>query len=387
MKLVSPKGANVVVGNRRYVFAPSVFLDVPDEVAQYLYGTGRFYREGDSLIDPFQDPHLNTARLRIGVYRIGGYGDGLLGTCVIKALSRKYPDSLITAYSTSSVRMLWEGMPEIHILENKHITNLNSNPVTNQRHDLFFNLMPDCGAYFKPLPQLEKDIKAYAKANSIMEQYQRRQGCRNHKTPFCHENNMEALDLYNFMFGTDATVKDMYIAKRGDLSTVLSRMSLPARYITIHDWAFNGRQTKSWFPEYWKTLNELLRKEYKCPIVQIGGAGEESLHSDIDLRGKTTFWESTEIIDKGIFHVDNESTPAHVCAGTSHPCAVLCGATSVYWRHRENLNIVGTYPCQECEGAPDWYKVCEDNGSFGCMKSITPEYAFERIKPYMNERI
>ena len=379
MELYSAQGANVVVGGRRFIFAPSVLQDVPDDVGQYLISTNQFFPKG------YQAPSLEADKpVKIGVYRIGGFGDGILGGCCIRAIKRKFPNSHIYGCTFSQVRKMWEGHPDIMSFDDSHKPRpLNLAATGNYEYELFFNMMPDCGAWVHPSSiRFYKYRQDLRDRGEIIEHYKRRD-TRNHLTLLCRERSMEALDVYNFLYDTDAKITDAFIPRK----SIPGHIKLPNRYVTVHDWAFNGRQTKSWFPERWHALNEMIKKEFDCPIVQIGAADEEYLFPDIDLRGRLEFWESMEVVRGSIFHMDNESTAAHVCAAMQKPCAVLCGATSTYWRHKENLNITGDYHCQECEGAPDWYKTCNDAASFGCMKSISPELAFAKIKPYMTEKL
>ena len=386
MKIYSPRGASVVVGNKRYSFAPIIPLDVPHSVGDYLISTRQFYKEGEipEETSPTQDI------LKIGVYRIGGFGDALLGSCVITALQRKYPNARITAHTHSNVQKMWTGHPNIHHIDNTGVHRVNNIPKSSAMYDAYFDLMPDCYAHYRTNRIPQTTVIRHTRKREEIDRYKAIPGVLNHLKPFCKDKNFEALDVYNFLYDTDASLADMYIPQTPqDMDALKTFLPTLDKYITVHDWAFNGRQTKSWFVDYWERLVRLLKKEYALPIVQIGGAGEECLHADIDLRGKTSFGESAEILKHSSLHIDNESTPAHICAGVGTPCVVLCGSTLPYWRHRDNFNIVGKHACKECEGSPNWYNHCHDNGSLGCMRTITPDLVMEAIKknPYCLRRI
>ena len=336
----------------------------------------RFFREGEI---PPTNLISDKRQLKIGVFRIGGVGDALLGSCVIRAIHRLFPESTIAAHTYSTIYKFWQKHPDIKYFQTSTPSRIgNRHNVPN--YDIFYDLMPDCHVQYNTpdipvtlLNQQHAFDRVIARHKSIAQ--------ANHLKTLCEEGHYEALDIYNNMYGTNATLKDMHLCQSPkDLSYFSGPTPLvPFKYITIHDWAFNGRQTKSWFPEYWKRLTESVKKHWNIPIVQIGGIAEEALPCTIDLRGRTTFGESVEILKNSLFHMDNESTPAHVCAAVGTPCAVMCGPTLPYWRHKENLNITGTHPCQKCEGTPGWYNSCKDSNSFGCMKSLTPELAWKTM--------
>jgi len=320
----------------------------------------------------------------LGVYRIGGVGDALLASCAIKALKRFYDplfkEIRVYAYSHSTVATHWKNHPDITIFDTHHTPRINGIPVRKAGIDAFYNLMPD-GTYNFSERVPHKHRLGVERAFAVIEKYKKQPGNYNHLTAFCRDNDFDALDVYNYLFGINCSVKDMHLPITPHDQSYMSRQQLlkPYNYISIHDWAFAGRQTKSWFPAYWKDLKAMLYKEFGVPVVQIGGRAEESLHADIDLRGKTTFGESIELMRHSLFHIDNESTPAHVCAALDVPCVVLHGPTNRYWRHKENLNIKSDHPCQECEGAPDWWRNCIEKSNCACMKKITPEFVLQKI--------
>lgn len=375
MRIFSPKGARVTVGSRTFTFAPNTITDVPDEQAQYLLSTRRFFLEGEI---PPSDVVAYKRPLKIGVFRIGGVGDALLGSCVIRAIHRLFPEAIIAAHTYSTIYKYWQGHPDIKYFQTSTPSRIgNRHNVPN--YDIFYDLMPDCHVQYNtpeiPAPLLKQKAYFEQKIN-----HYKATTLPNHLKPLCAEGNWEALDIYNQLYGTDAKLSDMHFAqspKDRDCFANARFRIIPFKYITIHDWAFNGPQTKSWIPEYWENLVALVRKRWNLPIVQIGGIEETELPGTIDLRGKTTWGESVEILKHSLFHLDNESTPAHVCASTGTPCVVMCGPTMKYWRHKVNLNIESPYHCQQCEGTNTWSHVCNDKESRGCMRSLTPELVWK----------
>ena len=385
MRIYSPSGAKVRVGTHTYIFKAQEPLEVLNEHGQYLLSTNRFFMEGETPPSPNENENKY---YNIGVYRVGGLGDGFLASCIITSLKRLYPTSRIVAHSTSSVLKTWEGHPCIHHFNNDFIPKLNNNPAMRQGYDAFFDLMPDCFArYGDRIPQ-----SIIGRYNRVRKELDHHKAIArfNHLQTYCEAKDLNCISVYNELFGTDATVKDMYLPQNNYDKFFFKRDNCPIkqkRYITIHDWAFHGRQTKSWYPQYWKALKEMLKRKYGLPLVQIGGRGEEYLHPDIDLRG-ITLGESIEVLKHSVLHLDNESTPAHIAPALGIPCVVLCGPTLKYWRHPENLNITSDHPCQECEGCGggSWYNTCNlDNGSMNCMKKITPDLVMERITNHFKQ--
>jgi len=141
----------------------------------------------------------------------------------------------------------------------------------------------------------------------------------------------------------------------------------PRRYITIHDgWDAHfkiaaSRPTKAIPPA---TLAEIVAGLKKARpdlgIVQIGGkTGKIIPGVDYNLKGKTSFAQSMDILAGACLHVDSESGLVHLAACLGVKCAVLFGPTNAAWfGYAQNANILPKQ-CGNCWWSTDtWMEAC-----------------------------
>jgi len=142
---------------------------------------------------------------------------------------------------------------------------------------------------------------------------------------------------------------------------------IPQQYITVHDgWDANfkiaaSRPTKA-IPV--ATLGEIVAGLKKArpdlEIVQIGGkTGKIIPGVDHNLKSKTSFAQSMNILAGACLHIDSESGLVHLAACLGVKCTVLFGPTNAAWfGYAQNANILPRQ-CGNCWWSTDtWMEAC-----------------------------
>ena len=174
------------------------------------------------------------------------------------------------------------------------------------------------------------------------------------------------------------------------------RYSLPERYLVVN--ASNSHIKKqrinyrAWPQHHWKKLLELIGDA--LPVVMIGAKGEDAYFNEIrpfpptvvDLVGKTPLIDLIGILEHAAAVVTTDTGPAHMAAAVSTPVYVLIGPTPAeetgpYRTARNEVHIISkNLACAPCYRTPVM-EACNDNR---CMKEITPETVYERLRPVLH---
>ena len=350
-------------GTRVWYFRRGEPQAVPKHIAERLLRGNLFKREGEE----FEFHNTRRKGIRIGVSRLGGRGDGALASVDITAIKRKYPYSKIFAYSIGHVYESWQGHPAIDRLSRQMA---HSN--VGGSHQLWYDLSPIPSVIHKNYEQ-----KEYCRISS-----KRAKLFGNEKKSLMGWIN--TIELHNILLGLDGSVDDMYIPiKPQDRSIVKKKVNPPKRYITIHNWAWGGRQTKC-IPDTILTKVCLYLKNKGFTIYHIGAPTEDRIDFTKSLLGKLSFNQALALLSDSFLHVDNESTPAHYCPKLRVPCLVLAGPTNfIGWGHKENEIITRTDGgCVRCEGKHGWSFHCARNNGdrlAECMCAIDVDYVIDKI--------
>lgn len=147
-----------------------------------------------------------------------------------------------------------------------------------------------------------------------------------------------------------------------------------------------GTQTKAWMNSYYEELAQIIKHSKKnIMIVQLGsGDGIKLKNMDFHIMGESL--ELTKWILKGSkLHVDIEGGLVHLATQLGTRCAVLFGPTPQHmYAYEQNENICNEkcYGCMGCH--EDWaYRCYKGNEVPMCMKMITPQLVWDRIKKYI----
>lgn len=146
-----------------------------------------------------------------------------------------------------------------------------------------------------------------------------------------------------------------------------------------------SKETKKWPAIYFAELGKKLKDER---IVVIGGKSEfeelEYIKKEIgnnceNFAGKLSLKQSGALLAKSKYIVTNDSGPFHIARGVNCPAFVIFGPTDpnmFKYEKKERLIYAGE-KCSPCSLHGD--KICP-KGHFNCMKKITPEMIYQKIK-------
>jgi len=123
----------------------------------------------------------------------------------------------------------------------------------------------------------------------------------------------------------------------------LSFHPTPEKYITIHTSSGMKSKNYDYFQEVINlTANKINKSGYK--ILQIGKSDDELISQALDLRSKTTLYQSNFIIKNSSLHLGNDSVWTHVAGLFDTPCISLYGPTiknvcSPYYSNKNSTYI------------------------------------------------
>jgi len=170
------------------------------------------------------------------------------------------------------------------------------------------------------------------------------------------------------------------------------------RYITISTGIENSNTVnnpKLWRTEYYNKLISLIKAKYpKITIVSIGqnyNFGKIE-NADIDLVGKTTISNLKAILKNSLLHIGVEGGLVHLNHFLGGKSCCLYGPTSIdFFGYDENINLQSKEISQQClngcEGVTTKWMAygCLLAKEAVCMKTLYPEYVFEKISEYLGE--
>ncbi len=148
---------------------------------------------------------------------------------------------------------------------------------------------------------------------------------------------------------------------------------------------------KRWGTGNYIALARTLRDAGLEKIVLVGGTDELKDCSEIaeacgnwvvNLCGRTEISDLIPIFDQARLIVGNDTGLAHLASCTERPILVICGPTDPrrVKPAGENVQAIqADLPCINC-----YKKECDHHS---CMKAITPEMVFEKLRPALMDRL
>jgi len=234
------------------------------------------------------------------------------------------------------------------------------------QHDIWIDLSP---------AELRIEYYTNKLANERLEAFKRR-------ALGIDRNGKCLIDIQNEVLNIQSSIEDIYVhITEADLEAV--KYLKKQKYVTVHDWAFGGRQPKCWYLDRWGVVIQYLRN-LGYEVYQVGAKEEDAMPGATKLLGKLSLNQSVALIKDAVLHIDNEGTLAHITPWLKVPTIVLYGPTSRNWLHKENVNIEAG-DCHECEGLPGWWRKCPKDRDCECMKLITPDMVIEKINFLLNK--
>jgi heptosyltransferase-2 len=146
-------------------------------------------------------------------------------------------------------------------------------------------------------------------------------------------------------------------------------------------------KTKRWLPEYFVDTAKILKNIFNCEFNVIGGKDDfeicEYISKEINAEnysGKTSIIETARLIDKADLLITNDTGVMHIAAARKTPAVVIFGSTVKDFGfapfRSPHVVIEKDIFCRPCSHigrnfCPLWH--------FNCMKSVTPQFAVEKI--------
>jgi len=343
---------------------------IPDEVAR----KGTFFEINNS------NQHAPSKKVKIAMVRLGGMGDAVILGIHAKAVKRKYPDSEIVLYIRTRNEII-DDMPHVDrsvlcgqaewtqllgsirdkydiIMDNRYVTK-----VIYQDEKKWMADKAETDKHFKPFEDI---YLGWIRSASWLE-----------------SRGIHSFDIFYESTGYEGGRKDLEIElQRKDYR--FAQLLEGDKYVTVHNGADLGRQTKSWPTDRWNRLTEMLTKRgYK--VIQLGVSMEEAIKGAKHLMGMTTMTETAGILAKANFHIDSESGLVHIARLVGTRSIVMFGPTPVKCFHyEENLPVVTQAKCKGCWWTTDfWWRECPRTKlpeTPECMLAIEPEDIMQSVE-------
>jgi heptosyltransferase-2 len=289
-------------------------------------------------------------------------GDIAMGTTVVHAIKKKYPDSEITFITEKQNRDILENNPDIY--------------------EIFI-----CDNYM--------DANLYCIKNKFDKIY--RANMANHSDSCWHHDGSKNYQHLMQWYAQKAGIENLtdyhhyiYLSEK-DKSAVekyWNSIVRDGKFVAIHtsSGAHSGPQSrvesKDWPIQYFDALaDDLIASGYN--VVQIGAFSDKKLSNPkiIDATGKLTFKQHLEFFKKFSAYVGNDSGPAYLAAESGIPCLLIMGSTqnkglgkgpsvgpchpnvSYIEPQRPNNPMCSPVPC---------YTHCQIQKPGGCVVDIAP---------------
>jgi len=313
------------------------------------------------------------APLKIGVLLLGGMGDSVQLSMYLAGIKRKWPESHITVYC--KYPEVFRNNPIVNEIGHYEIPNWFSVlEQTKHMYDIYYDLRYCGHVYYNntSTPKLQKEKKLQDEKFQKYRWFYDNFLTGNYKlTSFGKPIWQLVADSTNL----ECSPKDMFIDITPDENDYVKRFKYAYkinRYVTVHDFAMFGWQTKCWPMEKWTDVIKFL-KDKGIAVVQLGTGYEHLMEGVISQLGRTELHQSAALIKHAELHIDIEGGLVHIAKAVGTKSLVLFGPTpEVLFAYPENMNIrSGTCaPCFWRSSA--WMKNCIENRNSACMRDLEP---------------
>jgi len=301
--------------------------------------------------------------MKILVVLFRTHGDVVMGTTVLRAIKKKYPDSSIDFMTEKPYVNTLEGNPDINeIIVGSNYMEANMVFIKGKYDKIFrLNMANHEETCWHHLPKWQNQ--------HLMTWYAQKAGIE------------DFTDYNHYIYLTD---KD--ISAVGKLWTSISR---DGKFVAMHtsSGAHAGAQSrvesKDWPVEYFDALaDDLIASGYN--VVQIGAFSDKKLSNPkvIDATGKLTFKQNFEFFKRFDAYVGNDSGPAYLAAEAGIPCLIIMGSTqnkglnagpSVGPCHPNVRYIEPVRPNNPMCAPVPCYTHCQIGKAGGCVVDVSPK--------------
>lgn len=321
------------------------------------------------------------------IIRLSSFGDVILTTPVLEEIKKCYPDSEIDYIVMDSFKEAIIGNPNIDnliIFEKKKYRGLIGIYKFSKELKKEYDYIVDLHA-----KQRSVLISLFTKGKIL--RYKKRSIWKTILVKLrLIKYNVDNTIIQNY-FGAVKSIGVNYKGENLKFNFSEENLEKVKRYIDYVVFAPGAsKNTKKWPVEYFGMLGQMMAEE---KIVLIGGKSEyeelEKIKEAIgdrceNLAGKISLKESGALISQSKYIVTNDSGPFHIARGVDTASFVIFGPTDsnmFKYEKKEHLIRAGV-SCSPCSLHGD--EECP-KGHFNCMKNITPEIVYKKIKEIIKE--
>lgn len=327
---------------------------------------------------------------RFLIIRLSSIGDILLTTPFVRALRKKYPDSLINYLTKSEYVDLMKNNPNInnvYAFDSRNGIGETLNwryQIKSNSYDAIFDLHRNIRTlmmtkyiggtnsgkynkrYFKRFMLVKFGINLYKNMTPIPDRY------LEIASRYNLDNDGLGLDLYS---NVDNPLKET-VKEGSQVNLVMAPGA--------------GFETKRWPSDKYAKLADLLVKEIGANIILVGSNSDLPVSEDIksqmhesvtDATGKLTLLETAALINESNAVVTNDSGLMHIAVSQKKPVLAIFGSTTEelgFFPYSDNFRVleVSDLKCRPCSHVGR--DKCPKK-HFKCMKDITPELALKAM--------
>ncbi|VBB09308.1 Hypothetical protein LUCI_4598 [Lucifera butyrica] len=330
---------------------------------------------------------------RFFISKLGGIGDVILVTPVLQKIKDNIPDAEIVISVYGNAREVLEGLPYIDevIVYEKSTKDLIRvvKRVWGFEYAIFFDLAYR-PALMSWLAGIKKRVGITHKRKWLLTNPLEEDSVGFNKyEPY---NMANILKLGAGINVTDDDLTHLNIAERSVadkeyIDHLMNQAGLTnGNFITIAP--FTAFAPKDWPEENYIRLIQLLKTEYRLPIVLVGVPKNldrakpiEEAGGVINFVGKTSFLQMAELIHRSSIIIGSCSGHMHAAAAVGTPAVVLYGpGDPERWAPKHKCKVIYlNYSCSPCD-TDGRTQTC---GERPCLNNIAPELVVDATKEFL----
>lgn len=324
--------------------------------------------------------------MRILIIRLSSIGDIILTTPILKQLKNKYPDTTVDFLVMKKFKDSISDLPYIDnliLFDKKKFRSLKAlikfgKELSKNNYNYVFDLHNKLRSFIIS-KNIDSKILVYPKRKFWKSILVKLKVIKYHADDTIVKNYFKP---FNFL-GINYESEDLtFNFSKKDLLSVYKYKS----HFIMAPGA--SKETKKWTVEGFGNLAKKLYDYYKIQPILIGGDSDIercnkinkiSHNSCINLAGKLSLKESGAILSIAKLLITNDSGPFHIARGVSCPTYVIFGPTdpNMFEYGKKNKLIYSNIKCSPCSLHGDY---CCPKKHFNCMKNITADFIFKKIK-------
>lgn len=324
--------------------------------------------------------------MKILIIRLSSIGDIILTTPILKQLKRKYPNITIDFLVLNNFKDSISGLDYIDNLIIFHKEKSDSfkgliklgKELSKNNYDYVFDLHNKLRSFIIS-KNINSQVLVYPKRKLWKSILVKLRLIKYHADDTIVKNYFKPFNFMGIFYENE------------DLTFPFSKKNLlsVSKYSSHFIMAPGAsKETKKWTIEGFGTLAKKLYDEYNIKTILIGGDSDFprcekinkiSNNSCINLAGKLSLKESGALLSVSKLLITNDSGPFHISRGVKCPTYVIFGPTDPNMFEYDNYNklIYSNVKCSPCSLHGDLK--CPKS-HFKCMKNITANFIFEKIK-------